>query len=226
MSRKRVSFGTLIGVIALTGGAIIMMMPFYWMIVTSFKARHEVLVYPIRWLPTIWHFENYTDALAEGNFSRYFFNSAYVATVVVVARLATGALVGYALAKFKYPVLNALFIFILGTMMIPGTALLIPFYIVMKRFGMINTYWALTSADLMGAFDIFLMRQICMEIPDELLDAARVDGCSEFGIWTRIVLPNVRAGLITLAIFDFLAMWNAFQWPLLVIGKDELRTVP
>lgn len=224
--RIKRSLGTAAVVLVLLAGSVIMVMPFYWMVITSFKARHEVLVFPIRWLPTTWHFENYAMALKQGNFARYFFNSMYVATIVVVARLVTGSFIGYGLAKYQYPVLKAFFIFILGTMMIPGDVLLIPFYLVMKRLGWIDTYMALTMADLVGAFDIFLMRQVCLDIPDELIDAARVDGCSELGIWSRIVIPNVKPGLITLAIFDFLLMWNSFYWPLLVIGKDELRTLP
>lgn len=226
MPNKRFLTGKIALVLLLTFGAVVMVLPFYWMVITSFKARAETLSVPIRWWPSTWHPENYIDALAQGNFGRYFFNSTFVAAVVVVSRLLTGSLVGYTLAKYRYPVLSVFFGFVLATMMMPTDVILIPLYIVMKRLGWTNTYLSLIMADLMGAFDIFLMRQVSLDIPDELIDASRVDGCSEFAIWWRIVLPNVKAGLITLAIFDFLSMWNSFYWPLLVIGKDELRTLP
>jgi multiple sugar transport system permease protein len=218
--------GKLLLLFILSVGAIFMLLPFYWMIITSFKSRFEVNQYPIQWLPTVWHFENYPEALAQAGFGRYFFNSIFVATVNVVARLFFAALTGYALAKYKYPLLNWLFLFVVGTMMIPWDVTLIPVYLTVRSLGMIDTYWALIVVDLMGPFGIFLMRQICVDIPNELIDAARVDGASEFGIWWRIVLPNVTAGLVTLALFDFQATWNSFYWPLLVISSEHLRTVP
>ncbi|MHB0875792.1 MAG: carbohydrate ABC transporter permease [Anaerolineae bacterium] len=224
--RTRLLIGKVLLVLVLLVVAVIMVMPFYWMLLTSFKTRFEVFKYPIQWLPAVWHFENYPQALAEGGFPRYFFNSAFVATVNVLARMFFAALTGYALAKYHYPLLKLVIVFIIATMMIPWDVTLVPVYLTMRSFGWIDTYWALIAADLMTPFGIFLMRQICLDIPDELIAAARVDGCSEFGIWRRIVLPNVSAGLITLAIFDFLGVWNAFYWPLLVISSENLRTVP
>jgi multiple sugar transport system permease protein len=222
--RQRLLTGLL--VVGLSVVAVLMVLPFYWMVVTSFKSRFEVNVYPIQWLPTVWHVENYPEALAEAGFGRYFLNSTLIAVINVVARMFFAALTGYALAKYRYPLLNLLFLFVIGTMMIPWDVTLIPVYLTMRSLGLINTYWVLIIADLMTPFGIFLMRQICLDIPNELIDAARVDGASEFGIWWRIVLPNVTAGLITLAIFDFQSVWNSFYWPLLVISSDELRTVP
>lgn len=223
-SRRFIGKGVLI--LVLFAVAIFMIMPFYWMVVTSFKSRYEVFEYPIRWIPEVWHFENYPEALASGGFGRYFFNSTFVAIVNVVSRLFFASFTGYALAKYKYPLLKVVMIFIIGTMMIPWDITLIPVYLTMRSFGLIDTYWALIVGDLMTPFGIFLMRQICLDIPDELLDAARVDGAGEFTIFFRIVLPNLTAGLITLAIFDFLSVWGSFYWPLLVISSDELRTVP
>lgn len=213
-------------VLMLGGVAVFMVLPFYWLLITSFKSRFEVNAYPIQWWPTVWHIENYPEALAQANFGRYFFNSALVATVSVVARLFFASLTGYALAKYKYPLLNLLFLFVIGTMMIPWDVTLIPVYLTVRSLGLIDTYWALIIADLMTPFGIFLMRQICVDIPNELIDAARVDGASELGIWWRIVMPNVTAGLVTLALFDFQGVWNSFYWPLLVISSDHLRTVP
>jgi multiple sugar transport system permease protein len=224
--RTRRLVGKTLLVVVLAFAAIIMVMPFYWMIITSFKTRFEVFEYPIRWLPRVWHFENFPQALAEGSFGRYFFNSTFVAVVNVTARLLFASLTGYALAKYNYRWIKWVTVFIIGTMMIPWDVTLIPVYLTMRSFGFIDTYWALIIGDLMTPFGIFLMRQICLDIPNELIDAARVDGASEFGIFWRIVLPNVTAGLITLAIFDFLGVWNSFYWPLLVISTEKLRTVP
>jgi multiple sugar transport system permease protein len=224
--KNRIRAGKLLLVVVLAAVAVIMVMPFYWMIITSFKTRYEVFEYPIRWLPTVWHFENFPNALTEGNFGRYFFNSTFVAAVNVTARMFFATVTGYALAKYNYPWMKWVMVFIIGTMMIPWDVTLIPVYLTMRSFGFIDTYWALIVGDLMTPFGIFLMRQICLDIPNELIDAARVDGASEFGIFWRIILPNVTAGLITLAIFDFLGVWNSFYWPLLVISSDELRTVP
>lgn len=222
----RFTVGKALLILVLTVVAVLMLLPFYWLVITSFKSRFEVNQYPIQWWPTVWHWENYPEALQQANFGRYFFNSALVATISVVARLFFAALTGYALAKYRYPLLNIFFLFIVGTMMIPWDVTLIPVYMTVRSLGLIDTYWALIVVDLMTPFGIFLMRQICVDLPGELIDAARVDGASEFGIWWRIVLPNVTAGLITLALFDFQSVWNSFYWPLLVISSEELRTVP
>jgi multiple sugar transport system permease protein len=178
-------------VAALALVAIAMVMPFYWMVITSFKSKPETITFPVRWWPAQWHLENYPNALAQGLFGRYFLNSAFVAVVNVAARLLFAALTGYALAKYNYPLLSLVFIFVIAVMMIPSDVILVPEYLVMRGFGWIDTYYALIMADLMTPFGIFLMRQICLDVPDELLAAARVDGCSEFAIWWRIVLPNL-----------------------------------
>jgi multiple sugar transport system permease protein len=207
-------------------GAIIMFMPFYWTLITSVKLPAETMHYPIIWIPSTITFEWFAKAW-KANFPVYYLNSTIVAAVVVVSNVLTSALAGYIFAKFDLPMKNSLFLLVLATMMVPGAVTIIPtYYIVAVWLKLKDTLWAMIIPALISPFGIFLMRQYAQSIPDELLDAARIDGASDMRTFWQIVLPLSMPALSALAIFHFIWIWNDFLWPLLVTDSDRSRTLP
>ncbi len=207
-------------------GLFVFCIPLYYMVSTSFKSEPEVFAIPIHWLPETFSPSNYPEAFEVAPFAQYFYNSLVVAITVVLATLFFSALAGYGFAKFSFPGRRISFLFVLSTMMIPFQVLLIPLYVVVYKFGWTNSYAGLIIPGAISAFGVFLMHQACLTLPDELLDAARIDGAGEIGIFWRIVLPLLKPALATLAILTFLGSWNNFLWPLIVVTKDELFTLP
>lgn len=207
-------------------GLLIFCVPVYFMVSTSFKAEAEVFALPIHWIPHEFHPENYIEAFKAAPFALYFFNSLVVAVAVVASTLVFSALAGYGFAKFDFPLKSLCFLVVLSTLMIPFQVLLIPLYIVTYSLGMANNYAGLIVPGALSAFGVFLMRQFCLTLPDELLDAARIDGAGEIGIFWRIVLPLLKPPLASLAIITFLGSWNNFLWPLIVVQKGNLFTLP
>ena len=212
--------------LVIIAGLFVFCIPLYYMVSTSFKAEAEVFAIPVHWLPEIFKPNNYPEAFAIAPFGRYFYNSLFVAVVVVLTTLFFSALAGYGFAKFSFPGRRIAFLFVLSTMMIPFQVLLIPLYVVVYKFGWTNSYAGLIVPGAISAFGVFLMRQACLTLPDELLDAARIDGAGEAGIFWRIVLPLLKPALATLAILTFLGSWNNFLWPLIVVTKADLFTLP
>jgi multiple sugar transport system permease protein len=207
-------------------GLLIFCIPVYFMVTTSVKAEAEVFALPIHWIPRVFKPENYPGAFATAPFGRYFYNSVVVALATVASTLFFSALAGYGFAKFDFPGKNLAFLFVLSTMMIPFQILLIPLYVVVYNLGWTNNYAGLIVPGALSAFGVFLMRQFCLTLPEELLDAARIDGCGETGIFWRIVLPLLKPALASLAIITFLGSWNNFLWPLIVVNKSNLFTLP
>lgn len=218
--------GLLILTVVLTIGAVIMLLPFVYMISTSLKSTSEVFVVPLKWIPDVLRWENYTTALAEHPIGHYFRNSLIVGVSVTALNLLTCSLAGYSFAKFTYRGRDVLFGVVLATMMIPLASMIIPLYLVVRDLGWIDSYWGLIVPAGTSAFGIFLMRQHMLTIPNDLLEAARLDGGSEPRIFLEIVLPLSRTALASLAIFIFMWNWDSFLWPLLVATKDEFRTLP
>lgn len=224
--RRRVPWEHLLLYVVLTAGAVVMLLPFAYMISTSLKATSEVFIVPIKWIPSVVHLDNYSTALREHPIGRYFVNSLIVGVAVTFLNLLTCSLAGYSFAKFTYWGRNILFGMVLGTMMIPLASMIIPLYLVVKQLGWINSYAGLIIPAGTSAFGIFLMRQHMLSIPDDLLNAARLDGGSEPRIFLEIVLPMSRTALASLAIFIFMWNWDSFLWPLLVATDDKVRTLP
>ena len=207
-------------------GAIIMVMPFFWMFATSLKLPPEILKYPPTFIPQQPTLANFVEVFKTAPFPRYFLNSMIVSTVATLSVLATSVLAGYIFAKFNFPLRNLLFILVLATAMVPFETYMIPLYLQMKALKLINTYPALIAPDLIMSYGIFFMRQNCISsLPDELLDAARIDGASEWRIFVRLVVPLMRSALGALAIFAFINSWGAFIWPLLITSTKELWTM-
>jgi len=205
-------------------GGIIMIFPFVWMIATSFKQPWDV--YNLSIIPPEATFNNYIRLFEGSNFPRWFLNSFVVGLLVTFSVLFFDSLAGYTLCKFNFKGKKIIFILILSTMMIPTEMLVIPWYIMSNKMGWVNSYWGIMFPGIMTGFGTFLMRQFFQGVPDELIDAARIDGLNEFQIWWKIAMPLVKPAISALAIFTFLGNWNAFLWPLIVISKTELYTLP
>lgn len=203
-----------------------MILPFLYMLSTSLKSTSEVFMVPLRWIPEELRWDNFTNALQQYSIPRYFVNSLIVGVSVTLLNLLTCSLAGYSFAKFTYRGRDILFGLVLATMMIPLASMIIPLYLVVRDLGWIDSYWGLIIPAGTSAFGIFLMRQHMLGIPNDLLEAARLDGSSEPRIFFDIVLPSSRTALSSLAIFIFMWNWDSFLWPLLVVTKDEFRTLP
>jgi len=205
--------------------SLVMVMPFVWMILSTFKDQRELLTFPPKFLPSKFSLKNYAEVLSTVPFTRYYLNSLIVTSVSVLLTLFSSSLAGYAFAKHRFKGREIIFKTMMGAMMIPFPVTIIPLYIMVYYLGLVDTYFALIVTGSVSIFGTFLMRQFIVGIPDDLIDAARIDGCSEFSIYRLIILPNIRAPLSALAIFSFMGTWNAFLWPLLVVNDDQHRTV-
>ncbi len=226
--------------VLLIAGGVIFVAPFAWMVTASLQDVGDMFRWPPQWIPRSPSLDNYTRFFEQERIGRYFFNSAYVAITVTALQLFFGSLAAYTFAKRRFPGRDALFLLTLGTMMIPGQVTLIPNYVILKHIplfggndilgqggsGWLDSYWGLIAPQGASAFAIFLLRQYMKTIPDELLDAARVDGANEFRIYRQIVLPLCRPALAALAIFTFTYHWDDFYWPLVIVSSEELRTLP
>lgn len=206
--------------------SLIMIVPFLWMLSTSFKLQEEVFQYPIQWIPQAFHFENYAEVWTSIPFPLYYFNSLKVSVLVTLGQLITCSLAGYAFARLDFPGKNRLFIMYFAAFMIPYQVIMIPQYFVIKKLGLVDSHWALILLEIFSPYGVFLMRQFLSGISKELSEAARIDGCNEFGIFARIILPLAKPALATLGIFAFSWVWNDFQAPLIYLTSDSLKTLP
>lgn len=226
---KRVSFqrfGQVLTYAILLAGVVAMSVPFLWMLSTSLKSPDEIRTFPPQWIPEVWRWDNYVKAWTSAPFGWYFFNSFFIAVVTTFLELITAAMAAFAFAKMTFFGKRVLFFALLGTLMIPGEMLLIPNYITMTKLGWIDTYYALIVPWIVSVFGIFLLRQFFMSLPDELWDAAQLDGCSRFRFLWRILIPLSRPGLLTVGLFKFIGSWNAFLWVIIMTNSPEMRTLP
>jgi multiple sugar transport system permease protein len=214
---------TVVWVLLLAGG-ILMVMPFVYMLSTSLKSNAEV--YELSLLPRAPTLANYRRLAGASGFPRWFLNSLAIAVVTTASVLFFDSLVGYTLAKFRFRGRRVVFLGILSTLMIPTEMLVLPWYVMSKNLGWLDTYWGIMFPGMMTGFGTFLMKQFFESVPDELLEAGRVDGLGEFQIWWRIAIPLVGPALSALAIFTFLGNWTAFLWPLISTTRRELYTLP
>lgn len=205
-------------------GGLMMISPLLFMLATSFKTADQV--YDLRLIPAAPTISNYVAVLADGRFMRWFFNSMLVATVVTLSNCFFDSLVGYTLAKFQFRGRYFIFLAILSTLMIPTEMLVIPWYLMSSQLGWLDSYWGIMFPGMMTAFGTFLMKQFFETVPNDFIEAARVDGLNEFQIWWKVALPLVTPALSALAIFTFLGNWTAFFWPLIVTTSKELYTLP
>lgn len=207
-------------------GAVLALVPMVWMVSASLMPSGEASSFPPRFFPSRPTLEHYTDLFTRLNLGRYLFNSAFVALVVTSASLIINAMAGYAFAKLRFRGRDRLFRVLSTGLVLPVQVAMLPLFLLLKNMGLINTYWGVIIPGLASIFGIFLVRQYALAIPDEMLDAARVDGASEFRIFWSIVVPGIMPILATLSIWTFLATWNDFMWPLIVLSDSSRYTLP
>lgn len=201
-----------------------MVFPFLWMISTSFKTLDEI--YSLSLIPSRVTWDNYAAIFQGTPFPRWMLNSLYVAVIATVSVCVFDSITGYILAKFTFWGKQVIFVLILSTLMVPTEMLIIPWYLVSSSFNGMDTYWGILFPGLISGFGIFLMKQFMESLPSELLDAARIDGMGEWGIFLRIAVPLVRPAFATLCILTFLGNWNSFIWPLIITQSEEMFTIP
>ena len=209
-------------------GLAVTLVPFIWILMTSLKPASEIVRIPPTFFPEQWTLNSYQTIFADPKvpLARFYLNSTFVAVARVVITLFTSSLAGYIFAKFVFRGKNLLFGFILIQLMIPFQVVMIPAYLILVQLRLIDSLWGLVIPSMVDAFGIFLMRQFISTFPNDLMDAARIDGAGEFGVYWRVVMPNLGAPLATLGIFTFMATWNDYLWPLIVITTHERRTLP
>jgi multiple sugar transport system permease protein len=210
----------------LTVGAIITIIPFLWMFFTSFKPESEAFIFPPRLFPIAPTLEAYRTLFERVNFGQTFTNSIIITVSLTVLNMFICSLAGYAFAKMKFRGREKIFYIFLATMMIPGQVTIIPSFMVLKNLGLLNNYLGLIIPGSASVFGIFLVKQFMQGVPDDLIDAARIDGCTEFRVYCHIVIPLLKPVLATIAIFTFMGAWNDFLWPLIVMTSEKMYTLP
>ncbi|MGH7445921.1 MAG: carbohydrate ABC transporter permease, partial [Longimicrobiales bacterium] len=197
-----------------------------WMISASFMAAGEAGTYPPRLLPRAPTLEHYRNLFTRLQLARYLFNSTLIAVAVTVISVLVNSMAGYAFAKLRFRARTRMFRLLAAGLVIPVQVTMLPLFLLLKQLGLINTYWGVIIPGMASIFGIFLIRQYALAIPDDLLDAARVDGASELRIYRSVVLPTIVPILATLAIWTFLSTWNDFMWPLIVLSDQSRYTLP
>ncbi len=205
---------------------LVALLPYFWMVSSSLKTMENIFRIPIQWIPDPVNWRSYVQAWNAQDFTRYFLNSGVVAVAITLGNLLLASLAGYSLAKFRYFGRGLLFILILSTMMLPLEVTMVPLFLIIKRLDWANSYQGLIVPFLVDGFGVFLMRQFILGIPKDLIDSARIDGASELRIFWQIVLPLCRPALVALGVFTFREAWDMYIWPLIIVSKDSLRTLP
>ncbi|MBN9105422.1 MAG: carbohydrate ABC transporter permease [Propionibacteriaceae bacterium] len=226
MLRSRTRYGRWWVYLVLTVALVLVITPFVWMVLGSFKTEGEIQRVPPTWWPETATLDNYTQLFARLNFATYFTNSVVVAVAVTAGNLLFCSMLGYALAMLEFPGKRALLLVVLGTLMIPGVVTFVPLFVIVANAGLIDSLPGLILPFLVTPFGVFLMRQFISGLPPDLLDAGRVDGAGELGIFGRIILPLCGPALATLGILTFLSSWNNFLWPLVVAQTESHYTLP
>ncbi|TDG00995.1 carbohydrate ABC transporter permease [Paenibacillus piri] len=208
-------------------GAMIMIAPFLWMVLSSLKQFSQIFLIPPKWIPDPWEWGNYRKSWEALPFGQAYFNSFYIAFISVSCKLITCSMAAYAFAKIRFPFRETIFVLFLATMMVPHQVTIIPLYLMMKGIGWLDSHLSLiVPSALFNAFGVFLLRQFIKSIPDELEEAAIVDGANRWTIYWRIIIPLIKPAIAALAIFTFLSMWNSFFGPLIFLNSPEKFTVP
>ena len=204
---------------------VVALVPFVWMISSSLKTSIDVFSIPMRWIPQEFHFENYLQIWERVPLAAYFKNTAVLAIIVTFMQILTSSFAAYAFAKMNFKGRDLLFMCYIGTIAVPWQVYMVPQFIMMRSIGLYDTIWALVVLQSFTAFGVFLMRQFYMGIPNDLSEAARIDGLSEYGIWARIILPLAKPAIATLCIFTFVNTWNDYMGPMIYLTTDIKKTI-
>lgn len=205
--------------------ACVTLLPLLWMLSASFKLSEEVFTVPINWIPETFHFENYRLIWQKINLARYTFNSFKLSIIITSIQLLTSSFAAYGFSKCRFPGRDLLFLAYIATIAIPWQVYMLPQYIMMQKVHLIDTHISIILLQSFTAFGVFLLRQFYMSIPNELLEAARIDGLNEYGVYARIILPLSKASMASLTIFSFVAVWNDFMGPMIYFNSDRLKTI-
>lgn len=205
--------------------SLLTLFPLFWLFSSSLKDISQIFVNPPIWLPTTLHWENFTELFVNRKFGIITWNSLLLSTTMTITALLFCSLAGFAFAKYRFRGKDILFVFVLASLMIPHEATMVPLFVIYKNLHLIDNIWGVILPDLANAFGIFFMRQYCSSIPDEMMEAARIDGCSEIGMFRRIILPNLKSAFAALGIILFVKQWNNFLWPSVILRSQEHMTL-
>ena len=225
ISRRKFPADKMAAYILLSLGALIMIVPFLWMLSTSLKDQQQLFAWPPNWIPNPFVWSNYSEVFSKINFSLYGLNTLKITVAVTIGRLILCSMAGYGFARMKFPGNNFLFLLTLATMMISAQITIIPNFVIMRYLGLVDTHLGVILPLLADGFSIFLMRQFFLTFPYELEDAAKLDGCNPLMFYIRILIPNSKPILATLAAMTFQGVWNDFLWPLVMLTSPAKRTL-
>jgi multiple sugar transport system permease protein len=211
---------------ALIGGSMLTLLPLWWMVAASFMPSGEANSFPPRLWPSRPTAEHYADLFGRLNLARYAANSLLVAVATTAISVTLNSMAGYAFAKLRFAGRDRIFQLLVAALVIPGQIGMLPLFLLLQQLGLVNTYWGVIVPGMAGIFGIFMVRQYALSIPDTMLDAARIDGASEWRIYWELVLPSCRPILVTLGLFTFMGAWNDFLWPLVVLTDGDMYTLP
>jgi len=212
--------------IILLVGSFIMIFPFVWMILSSFKTSADVYAYPPQWLPSSWSWDNFEAVFDMIPFWTYYGNSIFTSLVQTFLQIALSILAAYALTKLRFPGKNFIYGFIQSSMFVPTVVTIVPLFLIVSSLKLVNSYAGIILPQIMSAFTTMLIMSFFVTIPNELLEAARIDGCGFFRCLFKVMLPNSVSGITTATLFSFLGHWKSYQWPLIVTNSTKLRTLP
>ncbi|WP_339351197.1 carbohydrate ABC transporter permease [Bifidobacterium indicum] len=217
--------GAIIGYSGMLVVSVFTLLPFFWMITSSLKSNNEIYSIPIKWFPSTWHWENYIHIWTQADMSTWLLNTIFFSVVVTLLQVFTGSFAAYGFSKIRFRGRNALFLIYIATMAVPWQAYMIPQFKMLSSLGLSDTRWSIVLLQAFGAFGVFMMKQFYDSIPEELSEAARLDGLSEFGIYRRIILPLSGSSIAALAIITFTNTWNDYMGPLIYLRSQNLYTI-
>ncbi|WP_436521132.1 carbohydrate ABC transporter permease [Actinoplanes sp. HUAS TT8] len=225
-ARRRGSrLGRIAGYLTLLVASVAVLLPFYWMVVSSLKTNNEVFTLPVTWLPSTPQWHHYVDIWTRSDMTTWLGNTVLLSTAVTFLQVLTGSFAAYGFAKIRFPGRDALFLLYIGTLAVPWQSYMIPQFVLLSKLHLSDTLWSIIAIQAFGAVGVFLMKQFYESIPDELVDAARIDGMSEYGIYRRIMLPLSTPALASLALLTLVNTWNDFLGPLLYLRSSNLWTI-
>ncbi|WP_083259803.1 carbohydrate ABC transporter permease [Cellulosimicrobium cellulans] len=225
--RGRVSSGAgrVAGYVAMAVAAAAILLPFFWMVISSLKNNNQVFTVPIQWVPDPVVWQNYLDIWAKSDMTSWLKNTLILSVTVTVLQVLTGSFAAYGFSKMRFRGRDVLFLLYIGTIAVPWQSYMIPQFIMLSEAGLSNTLWSIIALQAFGAFGVFLMKQYFETIPEELSEAARLDGLSEYGIWRRIMMPLSVPAIASLTLLTFVNTWNDYLGPLIYLRSPELRTI-
>ncbi|QHC67856.1 ABC transporter permease subunit [Rathayibacter sp. VKM Ac-2759] len=217
--------GRLLGYAVMIVAAAALLLPFFWMIMSSLKTPNEVFSVPVKWFPESWVWSNYVQIWTESDMLTWIRNTLLLAVVVTILQVVTGSFAAYGFSRMRFPGRDVLFLVYIGTIAVPWQSYMIPQFILLSNLKVSNTLWAIILIQAFGAFGVFLMKQFYETIPEELSEAARIDGLSEYGIWARIMVPLSIPAIASLTLLTFVATWNDYLGPLIYLRNPDLWTI-